>query len=48
MLAPVNGSEVFKQERLVKPRIMDEYGAEGGRARLGIGADQIVPKCRVQ
>ena len=27
---------------------MDEDGAEGGRAWLGLGTDQIVPKCRVQ
>src|SRR5215471_21817877 len=27
---------------------MDEDGAEGGCARLGISADQIVPKGRVQ
>ena len=36
------------EERLVKARILEEHGAEGGRARLGIGADQIIPKCRVQ
>src|SRR4029453_16123410 len=30
-----------QQEWLVKTRIMDERRAEGGRARLGIGADQV-------
>src|SRR5215475_5822717 len=37
-----------QQEWLVKPRIMDERRAEGGRARPGIGADQVVPKRCVQ
>jgi hypothetical protein len=37
-----------QEERLVKTRIMDEYGAEGWRARLRIGAYQVVPKRRVQ
>jgi hypothetical protein len=37
-----------QEQRLVKTRIMDEDGAEGWRARLGVGAYQVVPKCRVQ
>ena len=37
-----------QQEWLVKPRILDEDGAEGRRAGLGIDADQLVPKCGVQ
>jgi len=37
-----------QEERLVNTRIMDEYSAEGWRARLRIGAYQVVPKRRVQ
>jgi hypothetical protein len=37
-----------QEEWLVKARIMDQRGAEGWRARLGIGAYQVVPKRRVQ
>ena len=37
-----------QEEWLVKTRIMDEYGAECRRARLRIGAYQVVPKRRVQ
>jgi hypothetical protein len=37
-----------QQEWLVKPRSMDEDGAEGGRAWLGLGTDHMIPKRRVQ
>ena len=37
-----------QEERRVKSRSMAEDGAAGGRARLGIDPDHIIPKCRVQ